>query len=347
MQRIQHASSMLINAQKLKGCNALDRQDIRVVAMLNIVIDGAIGAGKTELVKSLVAEINRRNIRAKPVQFQHAGINIDWLVSAVWLACATACYLSSRPTQVVIACLVTSLIEGVRCYCAASSATRSAGARTLHAVPVFEPVEQWLDSGAFADYKKDPVKNAVKFQAYARSTRILEARRVHAAVAPADLARTVFVHERCPVSDDIFMELHRGEVPDVDMVIYDSWRESFAPAYPFNLATATVLYLNPDLEVCMQRLTARARIGEVVDVKKEDSVGVSAEYQGRLRRAHEALLLGKYASEFPQLAGREPPYPRESVIVIPSTVANLNFRDPGPERDRVLDALLTLVIARF
>jgi hypothetical protein len=323
--------------------------------MFDIVIEGAIGAGKTELVKSLVAEIHRRNIRVPRVQ-NTTGINIHWRMSAVWLACAAVIYASGAPTEMVAACLIISVVACASASASANasanasatasaSANASASSKIIHAVPVFEPVDQWLESGAFADYKKDPVKNAVKFQAYARSTRILEARRVHAAVAPADRARTIFVHERCPVSDDIFMELHRGEVPNVDMLIYDSWRESFAPAYPFDLSAATVLYLDPDLEVCMQRLTARARIGEVVDAEK-DSVGVSAEYQGRLRRAHEALLLGKHADEFPQLASREPLYPRKSVIVVPSTVANLNFRDPGPERERVLDALLALVLAR-
>jgi hypothetical protein len=65
------------------------------------------------------------------------------------------------------------------------------------------------------------------------------------------------------------------------------------------------------------------------------------EYQARLQRAHGALLQGLHNDEFPTLVARIPPYPRSSVVVIPESVANLNFRDPGVERDMIIKSILS------
>ena len=252
-------------------------------------------------------------------------------------------------------------------------------------VLVYEPVDEW--SGILEKFYADPARWAYAFQTFVYSTRIAAIRRAVAAARAApslSLAPLVFVLERSPITDEIFMELQRGAVADVEMEMYEVWRRTFAPLLPIDLAKAAVLYLKPDLDTCMRRIAQRSRVGEVAkskdvkgdvakgdvakgddskgdvakgdvakgddskgkDAKSDDSVessGISFEYQARLRRAHEALLQGLHADEFPRLANRPPPYPRSAVAVLAANIAGLNFRDAGAEREAVVDHALRLL----
>ena len=209
-------------------------------------------------------------------------------------------------------------------------------AQALNATPVYEPVDKWMKSGILEKFYADPARYGYAFQTYVYVTRIQEIQR---AVAEAALqnSRPLFILERSPVTDEIFMELQRGAVSDVEIdVMYEAWRRTFTPLLPIDLSTATVLYLKPSLETSMQRLASRARPGETAS-------GVSFAYQSRLRRAHEALLEGAHEVEFPQLAGRPPPYPRSAVKIVPPHIAELNFRDAGTEQQAALSAILGLL----
>jgi deoxyadenosine/deoxycytidine kinase len=283
---------------------------------LVVLFEGVIAAGKTEMVRALVAEINRRR-----------------------------------------------------------DVARAQGALSApSAVAIFEPVPKWEQVGILADFYADPRRYGYSFQTYVYITQIQEIQEAVARVDPAEVANTVFVLERSPISDEIFMELQRGVVSDTEMDMYESWRRTFEPLIPLDLATARVYYLNPSLEVCQKRLAARNRAGELpaeviapaadialaadiapaadialaadiapaADIALADkpATGVSLEYQARLQRAHEALLWGKYGDEFPQLVARAPPYPRSSVVEIPESIANLNFRDPGPVQDQIISGII-------
>ena len=237
-------------------------------------------------------------------------------------------------------------------------------------VLVYEPVDEW--NGILEKFYADPARWAYAFQTFVYSTRIAAIRRAVATARAApsvSLAPLVFVLERSPITDEIFMELQRGAVADVEMEMYEVWRRTFAPLLPIDLAKAAVLYLKPDLDTCMRRIAQRSRVGEVAkskdvkgdvaksdvanskdanskDAKGDDSVessGISFEYQARLRRAHEALLQGLHADEFPRLANRPPPYPRSAVAVLAANIAGLNFRDAGAEREAVVDHALRLL----
>jgi deoxyadenosine/deoxycytidine kinase len=260
---------------------------------LVVIFEGVIAAGKTELVRALVAEINRRRDVAS--------------------------------------------VQGVK---------------ALSAVAVYEPVEKWERIGILKDFYADPRRYGYSFQTYVYVTQIQEIQEAYARVDPAEITNTVFVMERSPVSDEIFMELQRGVVSDTEMDMYESWRRTFEPLIPLDLATAHVYYLKPSLAVCQRRLAARNRDGELPGAELASSKtapdvqttantgGVSLEYQARLQRAHEALLQGLHVDEFPNLVARIPPYPRSSVTEIPESVANLNFRDPGVEQDMIISSIL-------
>jgi len=263
-----------------------------VTPALVVLFEGVIAAGKTEMVRALVAEINRRRDVAR------------------------AQGSLSAPS----------------------------------AVAIFEPVPKWERIGILANFYADPRRYGYSFQTYVYITQIQEIQEAVARVDPAAIANTVFVLERSPISDEIFMELQRGVVSDTEMDMYESWRRTFEPLIPLDLATARVYYLNPSLDVCQKRLAARNRMGELPTVEStptaestqidKPAAGVSLEYQARLQRAHEALLWGKYGDEFPQLVARVPPYPRSSVVEIPENIANLNFRDPGPVQDRIISGII-------
>jgi len=232
------------------------------------------------------------------------------------------------------------------------NALNGAGLCSYKAVAVFEPVKKWENIGILKKFYANPVQYGYSFQTYVYVTQIQAIQEVYQGVNPSELAKTVFILERSPISDEIFMELQRGIVTDTEMDMYDSWRRTFEKLIPLDLSRAHVYYLKPSLDTCMQRLKNRNRDGEIVaaaiaaelntieTVVVKKASGVSKEYQERLRRAHEALLQGLHGDEFPVLVARVPPYPRESVVVVPESMAELNFRDPGPEQDKIINSIL-------
>jgi deoxyadenosine/deoxycytidine kinase len=226
-----------------------------------IVIEGEIGAGKTELAKAIAAELEAR------------GSNV---------------------------CLV------------------------------LEPVETWKETGILEQFYKNPRRHAYSFQTFVYATRVDAINRAVAVNPAAD----VYILERSPATDLIFMELQRDEVSPVEMQMYKVWRDCWRRALPIDLAAARVLYLKTSLGQCMARVAQRSRAGEVC----ETAAGVTAGYQARLRRAHEAFLLGLHADEFPLMP--ESPFAREAVTVIEPAIADRNFRDAGAERDGVVAAVL-------
>lgn len=250
----------------------------------------------------------------------------------------------------VIAAGKTELVRSLVATINSSPHRRTGTATTVRAVAVYEPLERWERIGILKKFYADPRGYAYKFQTYVYTTQIQTIQRAVAAVDPAELSRTVFVFERSPISDEIFMELQRGTVEEMDMEMYEDWRRTFEPLIPINMSAASVIYLKPSLAVCMQRLAHRNRDGEVAPsdaveapsdaAEAPKKSGVTLDYQRRLERAHEALLQGRHAEEFPQLALRPPPYPRESILVVSEELADLNFRDPGPTQGTVITELL-------
>jgi len=219
--------------------------------------------------------------------------------------------------------------------------------RGFQAVTVEEPVGEW--KGVLEKFYADPVRWAYSFQTLVYVTRICAIRQAfeNAIASVADANTLVFVLERSPLTDEIFMELQRGVVSDTEMDMYEVWRREFAPLLPFDLANAAVLYLKPDLATCMRRVAMRQRAGETASGANSAcsacTCGVTLEYQARLRRAHEALLQGLHGDEFPRLVARPPPYPRSAVSILPAELAELNFRDPGASQDLVVGTALDML----
>lgn len=206
------------------------------------------------------------------------------------------------------------------------------GCRGLAVAVVPEPVDEWQRVGILERFYADPGRWCTAFQAMAFATRVAAIRRAVAARPGAD----VFLVERSPPFDQLFMHLQcfGGALTPTDWGCYRTWADAYLDLVPFAPADTRVLYLAPTLATAMARVDARARAGERADGKGH---GVTIEYQARLKAVQEAFLFGRDAAAFPDLPACL--YDPAHVVEAGPDVAGLNFRDPGPERDRVADSL--------
>jgi deoxyadenosine/deoxycytidine kinase len=210
--------------------------------------------------------------------------------------------------------------------------------RGLRVCAIFEPVDKWHEVKILPKFYDDPERFAYPFQSFVYATRTLAIARAISEDPHAD----VYLLERSPATDLIFMELQRTLAAPVEMDMYPVWCTAWDLLLPINLARAQVLYLKTGLDKCMTRLAQRSRTGEISDTKaKHDGSatgGVTIEYQERLRRAHEAFFFGEHPGEFPHLP--RSPFAADAIIKIGPELANGNFRDPGDERQAILSAII-------
>jgi deoxyadenosine/deoxycytidine kinase len=210
-----------------------------------------------------------------------------------------------------------------------------------------EPVDKWHDIGILKLFYADPVKHGYMAQTFFNATRISAIVAAHAAMPDAD----IYLLERSPATDRIFMELQRPHLTPLEMDMYEVWADTYRGLMPFDLGGATVLYLKTSLETCMARLKTRKRGGEICEEKRDEAAaptatpagGVSAEYQARLRRGHELFLLGdeRHAAEFPRMP--KSPFARANVHVVDAKLADVDFRAGSPRVAEVTSAIITQI----
>lgn len=221
-------------------------------------------------------------------------------------------------------------------------------ARGLSVCLVLEPVEAWRAAGILQKFYADPGRHGYGFQTFVFSTRVAAIANAVALQPEAD----VYLLERSPATDAVFMELQRGLVDPAEMTMYGQWCDMYRRLLPIDLASARVLYLRTSLDSCMARLAQRGREGEVAHKPGSEggaashdgsaTGGVSIEYQQRLRRAHEAFLLGGAGGspEFPLMPLS--PFGRDAVIEIGPEIADDDFR-MAAGRPGVVDAIVSLM----
>lgn len=216
--------------------------------------------------------------------------------------------------------------------------------RGLAVALVLEPVEHWRAVGILQKFYGAPDRYGYSFQTYVFATRVLAIAAAVAAAPDAD----VYILERSPATDAVFMYAQRGAVDPVETLMYDTWCDAYRGMLPIDLSRAVVIYLRTSLGQCMARLVARSRGEEVGGAPAAPAAeaaaaagGVSAEYQQLLRRLHEAFLLGAAAEEFPGLP--KSPFPPASVVCVGPELADRDFRAAGPEQAAVLAEIMARV----
>ena len=142
-------------------------------------------------------------------------------------------------------------------------------------VVVKEPVDEWQKSGILERFYKDPKRWGYHFQTKAFHDRVMENKKMF-----QEYGKTadVFILERSPFTDTLFMELlhEEGSVDDLEMQHYKQWWNLWHSVMPY--LPDLFIYLKPDVDVCMKRLRMRNREGEE---------GVSLDYQRRLQEKHD------------------------------------------------------------
>lgn len=216
------------------------------------------------------------------------------------------------------------------------------GRRGLKVTLVLEPVDRWREIGILQKFYGAPDRHGYGFQTYVFATRILEIAAAVTAAPDAD----VYLLERSPATDTIFMYAQRELVDPVEMRMYTTWCAAFNLMLPIDLSKAKVLYLRTDLSQCMSRLSSRAREGELPsgesapEAKTTAVGGVSVGYQQHLRRLHEAFFLGRGGEEFPGLP--KSPFPSASVVCIGPELANLDWRK-GAANEKDIEQIVALM----
>ncbi len=210
-------------------------------------------------------------------------------------------------------------------------------AKGLKVCTIQEPIAAWEKIGIFQAYCKSPAQHIFAFQICTFTTRIKAVQAAVQAMPDAD----VYILERSVLTDNIFMELHRAEVGEMYMAIYQQFYDLSTQTMPLDLSTATFLVLKPTPEECMKRVEARARTGEVETKATAEGGdtkgGVTINYQRQIIRAHEAYFEGLHSEHFTTL--KTPPFPRTNVVVVDGELAAANFKTT--DADRVGAALIT------
>jgi len=210
---------------------------------------------------------------------------------------------------------------------------------------VLEPVGLWEEIGILARFYADPTKWAYSFQTFAYATRVMAIERACRDASAgsgtggnsgAGKDAPVIILERSPETDRIFMSILADTIDPIETAMYRTWCGAWQP--PFTVRDCGVVFLDPTVKTCMQRLQNRDRPGEIFT--DSDTKGVTSDYQTRLRMGHEALLLGEHADKFPELVPG--PFQLENIMVLGCPESDLDFRS-GPARDQVL----TKIAERF
>lgn len=150
-------------------------------------------------------------------------------------------------------------------------------------VPIFEPVEQWCNSGILQLFYADPKRWAYHFQTMVYSSRVQEIVKVYEkTVKEVGTENVIFILERSPLTDTLFMEmLHEsGTVTDLEMTSYRQWCDMWNQLVPFSINA--FIFLDTPITTAMDRLKIRGRDGE----------NISIEYQTQLSHKHHTFFNG-------------------------------------------------------
>lgn len=195
-------------------------------------------------------------------------------------------------------------------------------------VIIREPVAEWVETGILKKFYSNTERYAYAFQTFAFATRCIEINKTVDENPDAEL----FILERSPISDQIFMHLLKDRVEPVEYVMYGYWIKLFGEMLKIDLTKAVGVYLRTDIDNCMARLKSRGREGEDADSMRE--------YQSKLIDVHDAFLLGHNADKFVGL----PKCPYLEVMEIPQEIAALNFKTDAETQKRVAQMIFDKIL---
>jgi len=178
---------------------------------------------------------------------------------------------------------------------------------------IYEPVDNWKNSGALEYFYKDIPKNAYAFQTFTYITRIASV--IDEIYDNPDAH--IYILERSIWTDRyIFMELLKDLITDLEMTMYNQWCDMWAYILPMRVDKWVLL--NTSLDESLKRIMSRNRDGE--------TSGISVEYQTSLYEKHIAF--------YDKLKNDGKP-----VVIIESKIMDENFIDNEEKVDSIIDKI--------
>jgi len=153
---------------------------------------------------------------------------------------------------------------------------------------VKEPVDKWIQCGILDLFYKDPIRWGYHFQTKAFHDRVTEnilAYEKYIPLAGGRFSMDVFILERSPFSDRIFMELlyEQGTITKLEWDHHIEWWNMWMRLMPYTINL--FVYLQPGIDVCMIRLKERSR---------DEEVGVKRDYQLKLIERHDKIFNNEF-----------------------------------------------------
>jgi deoxyadenosine/deoxycytidine kinase len=179
-------------------------------------------------------------------------------------------------------------------------------------VLVREPLALWQELGALKEFYQDVKSKSYEFQTLVFATRILAVREAYEKCQNASL---YIVERDCDCDEFAFVKtLYEDKcISESQMAKYKIWGKCWRNLMPFE--PSHVLFIDPGVEICMERLKKRDRDGES---------GVTEEYQRHL-------------------------YDNYSKMIDQCQVKNMrltlqtDYRQPGKEQDELVDIVLNFL----
>jgi deoxyadenosine/deoxycytidine kinase len=155
---------------------------------------------------------------------------------------------------------------------------------------VKEPIDKWMEKGPggspsiFELFNNDKARWSYHFQTKAFHDRVIENQKMFEKYGNVS---QIFILERFCSTDRLFMETlyEGGYVTPLEMQHYKEWADLWQKVVPYE--PDLFIYLNPPVDVCMDRIPKRNRPGEE---------GVTREYQEILKRHHDEFFAGDSVS---------------------------------------------------
>lgn len=211
---------------------------------------------------------------------------------------------------------------------------------------ILEPVDYWREMGVLEKMYRDPARFSFDFQVCAYLTRLVDINRAVASNPHAD----IFLLERSTESGKLFAPNFWNLIDPVEKVLLSYMCENLAEFLSLDLTKAHIIYFNPSLSKCMERVTTRNREEEVRSQhfsSDEPTVGkpkgVTKEYQSILSHTHNTLLLTNGSNVHESILRPIYDLP-DSVIEIGQELADIDADDESYEEKVLIPIINRLAL---
>jgi deoxyadenosine/deoxycytidine kinase len=177
---------------------------------------------------------------------------------------------------------------------------------------IMEPVDIWKNTGNLQAFYNDIERNAYEFQTYTYITRIKKY------LEEYDNTYDIIFMERCIFTDKyVFVEMLYDEkfIDARRYAMYNEWWALWKQLITFDFSG--FIYLNPDINACMDRIKSRNRDGES---------NITLEYQ--------ADLLDKYEKYFYLISDK---------YKVLNIISNENFKNDEDVQQRIITLVLDFI----